>query len=155
MEDEFGDDSGVDWDSIFNQHLDVTKAEEYGDEVAVASKRPRLEARLFPGPAGIMPKIAIESKQIATKLAKIKDQRDEISDLPLSQIEKSDNGGMSKEELIDQNDAWKALEKDSLFVAENQKFNCVFISKEATEGMAFRVPIFFCVIKAMDLTSSL
>ena len=70
----------------------------------------------------------------------------------MSQIEKDENS-FTKEELIDHNEAWKAVENDKLFIPEYTKFNSEHISKEATEGVALKMPIFFCVIKSMDLTS--
>jgi hypothetical protein len=96
--------------------------------------------------------------QVAKTLAKIKG-KDSIKDdvLPqdnrsLSQIEKDENS-LSREELIEHNEAWSAVEKDELFVPEYTKFNSDHINKEATEGVALKMPIFFCVIKSMDLLS--
>ena len=93
---------------------------------------------------------------LANKLSKIKDSKKEELLLPdpitLSQIEKDENS-FTKEELIDHNEAWKAVENDKLFIPEYTKFNSEHISKEATEGVALKMPIFFCVIKSMDLTS--
>ena len=99
------------------------------------------------GPAGVLPKISIDSKKIAVKLAKIKDKTDTEENVSLSQMEKDENV-LSKEELIDQNKAWKALENDDLFNA-NSRFNTEHIKKEAIEGMAIKVPIFFGVLKSI------
>ena len=63
------------------------------------------------------------------------------------------DNSLSREELIDHNEAWSAVEKDELFVPEYTKFNSDHINKEATEGVALKMPIFFCVIKSMDLLS--
>ena len=147
--DGFDDDSNIDWDSAFNDVLD-------GDEVnkEPQAKRRKTEQRLFPGPAGLLPKLNIESKKIATKLASIKDRPKDEEELTLSQMEK-DDVSLTKEELIDGNKAWKACEADPLYIPENSKFNSQYILKESTEGVAMKIPIFFCVIKSMDPTSGL
>ena len=96
--------------------------------------------------------------QVAKTLAKIKGKDSVKDELPqpdhrsLSQIEKDENS-LSREELIEHNEAWSAVEKDELFVPEYTKFNSDHINKEATEGVALKMPIFFCVIKSMDLLS--
>ena len=97
--------------------------------------------------------------QIANKLAKVKDVNKDAGyhslspeETTLSQMEKEENS-LTREELIDQNEAWKAVEQDELFVPEYTKFNSEHINREATEGVALKMPIFFCVIKSMDLSS--
>ena len=97
--------------------------------------------------------------QIASKLAKVKDVKKDAGyhslspeETTLSQMEKEENS-LTREELIDQNEAWKAVEQDELFVPEYTKFNSEHINREATEGVALKMPIFFCVIKSMDLSS--
>ena len=56
MED-FGDDDGFDWDNVFSEDLTSNESGE-----PQKKKRRTLEPRLFPGPAGILPKIAIDTK---------------------------------------------------------------------------------------------
>ena len=73
--------------------------------------------------------------QVAKTLAKIKGKDSVKDELPqpdhrsLSQIEKDENS-LSREELIEHNEAWSAVEKDELFVPEYTKFNSDHINKE-------------------------
>ena len=57
--DDFGDDGDFDWDNVFNEELAPASNESSEPQ---PKKRRTQEPRLFPGPAGILPKIAIDSQ---------------------------------------------------------------------------------------------
>ena len=155
--DPFGDDDDFDitaWDIDDN----VAPNNENSNNFEPPAKVRKREPRLFPGPAGILPKLNVESKHIALKLKSIKEKRKDLENqdggLSLSQMEKED-GILTKKELIDNNRAWHALKEDPLYTPENAKFDSTHIINEATEGVALKMPIFFCVIKSMDMSSGL
>ena len=62
MED-FGDDGDLDWDNVYSEETNPSNSIETNESRKPPLKKRRtLEPRLFPGPAGIMPKISIDVK---------------------------------------------------------------------------------------------
>ena len=69
--DDFGDDGDVDWDNVFNEETDPSNSNENSPgsifknpEIDEIKEPQRKKPRLFPGPAGIAPKLAIDTKVI-------------------------------------------------------------------------------------------
>ena len=119
MEDFFDED--FDWsddfaEAIDNATTDVEKA--HKKRSSPPRKKQRLSNRQFPGPAGILPMIELDSNEKALKLSKIKHptpSKNNDDQITLSQIQvicsEEDEHGLTREELIDDNKAWEAIKK--------------------------------------------
>lgn len=131
MEDDF------DWDSAFADNFE-------GEEHCNPAKKPKLEGRKFPGPAGILPKGQPVSRAFANSSEK--------ADAEIEEAQQS----LSREELLESNSAWHELEKNEDFGAERLKFDSEFIKNEVKRiGSSFKIPMFCTVLKSIDLSSGL
>ena len=164
MEDFFDED--FDWsddfaEAIDNTTTDVEKA--HKKRPSPPRKKQRLSNRQFPGPAGILPMIEVDSKEKALKLSKIKHptpSKNDDDQITLSQIQvicsEEDELGLTREELIDDNKAWEAIKKDSDFTQDYFKYNSEYIKRQAKmSGSSIKVPLFCSVIKSIDISSGL
>ena len=147
FEDDFEDD--FDWDAAFGDN----KSNDSSDAPGPCKKR-KVDKRKFPGPAGILPQIRVDA-QNNHQLAKIKDKR-EHDQILLENITNGDHDLiLTREELIENNEAWNEILKQTDLNESRMKYNTEYMKKEVTEGMALKVPIFCAVLKSVDITSGL
>ena len=92
--------------------------------------------------------------ELKHKFAKIKDKRDQTKETDHQESEDLEML-LSREELIETNEAWKEILGQEDLSASRLKYNTEFIKKEVKDGMALKVPVFCAVIRTIDITSGL
>ena len=99
--DDFEDD--FDWNEAFGEEISNDSTDTYGGPC----KKRKTEKRKFPGPAGLLPTIQVDSEN-KHQLAKIKDKRENQN--ILESLGDADHDlVLTREELIDSNEAWKEI----------------------------------------------
>ena len=112
-----------------------------------------MDKRKFPGPAGLLPPINVV-EELKYKFARITDKRDQKKESDHQEPEDLEML-LSREELIETNEAWKEIVDQEDLIASRTKYNTEFIKKEVKDGMALKVPVFCCVIRTIDITAGL
>ena len=158
---EWGDeDDDTDWSQMIDLELEIQKSP------TQPRKKLRLEnnTRKFPGPAGNLPQDLIDraehNQSFARRLAKIKvrhtttGKQKEKNEVCHEELE--DELGLTREELIDDNKAWKAIRKDEDFTEEYFKYDIGYIKEKVkSTKSSIKIPIFCSVIKSIDTSSGL
>jgi len=152
----------LDWSQMFEEEINKIENAPNTSPEQPQKKRQRLEQpanfRQFPGPAGILPKIEVDSHETALKFSKMKPKRRSAGEHEsiICQEEDEEDVGLSKEDLIDDNVTWQAIQDDKDFTEEYFKVTSEDIKNKAKfSDSSIKVPLFCCVIKSIDVSTGL
>ena len=152
----------LDWSQMFEEEINKVENALNTSPEQPQKKRQRLEQpanfRQFPGPAGILPKIEVDSHETALKFSKMKPKRRSAGEQEsiICQEEDEEDVGLSKEDLIDDNVTWQAIQDDKDFTEEYFKVTSEDIKNKAKfSDSSIKVPLFCCVIKSIDVSTGL